>query len=422
MPCTRTPSTNRPATRGFTLVELLIATTLGAVLMVATAMSTGLFAQTVAHLEENSADEVDVALARIASDVRYAWWVDSPTRQSLRVCDALGAITSYLLDGDRLTVRLPSGATGVLAQGVSSLVFEPGNLRRLREGPTSSASGVLFEDARPLTGIDSVDLPNGSQVAVAFTLAESTGRGALADVNESLVVGSAETLRLGIAVAEGVAGKMYFELYESAAHGDARPRPGSAALGTAEIAIAALPRTALDLTRITDRFGNISMCFRGANVSVALSLASLYFLNGATVGSCGTIKSPFAPPATETTLNLAFHNVRLRPGIGYTLVMTMSGLGEISVLAGEAKTAGWDVVQRASAAAAFAPLGMSIPFRLSGDRVLTSTAESQVVASVTTHVTLSSGVKRSGSAAVTSQTVAQDPWMGVVPGEAAPAR
>ena len=70
--------------RGFTLAEMLIASTLGAILLVGTAGSAGLFGQQVQALKQEVDDSKERALSSIAEEVRYAWAAETPSTRVLR--------------------------------------------------------------------------------------------------------------------------------------------------------------------------------------------------------------------------------------------------------------------------------------------------------------------------------------------------
>ena len=94
----RTPSgvvraATRRGLRGFTLPELMLAAALGATLLTAVAAAVGSMTETVAYLEADTTDAYDKALARITRDVRYAWWVDTPSPTQLRVADNANRVT-----------------------------------------------------------------------------------------------------------------------------------------------------------------------------------------------------------------------------------------------------------------------------------------------------------------------------------------
>lgn len=415
-------------TGAFTLVELLIAATLGAMLLIVSAQSAGLFASTVAALEEDSVDDLDRALARISRDARYAWWIDVPTVGQLRVADADGSVWRYELDGTDLVVRNPSGETGVLASGIASISFETAaSMRRFREGSMGSSSGTLTQVAKPSTGLLTEVLGNTGQIGISFMLNENVGEGSVTDVDEQLVYAVPETIGIGVATAAGFTGTLTVTLYESAAWGDARIRRGTTSMGSESIVLSILPVTAPDLDALpvgviggvmgtiicTD---GVESAIRGSEVLTALS-------NGSTLGPCGFRRNDiFAVPVVDSTLNLSLPSVRLYPGVGYTLMVSVDGTGSLSVFTAEAKPAAtWDTVIARTGSSALAPLDMSIPFTLNGTMLTTSTEEAEVTTSVSVTAVPAAGSSRSASVSVYSQVMAPDPWMGVVPGEVPPA-
>lgn len=406
---------------GFTLIEVLLAAGLGALLLIAMAGTTTVFAGAKEILDGSGPDSIDGALARISRDVRYAWWVDVPASDRLVTVDGRGAMTEYRLSGSDLRVMLPTGESGALVSDVASLRFEAATLRRLREGAVRQSSATILDVARARSADKVVELMSGSTFGVGFTLPESAGSGRVAGVTERLVYAEPDTLRMGLASGSGFVGLLTFEIYPSAAVGDARPKLGAAALATQTIELKILPTVALDLTKLDVDGGMVEMCVGGRTRLIALALVPTTLAAGGTLGECGEpFLGAFRPAATETNLALTFSGVKLQPGVGYTLLMSTSGIGAISILNAVARTKDWSVVTRPVGASSFSQSDYDVPLTFSGRLTSTTTDERQVAGEITTTLVTAGGETRSCTAANLGQMLASDPWMGVVPGEAAP--
>ncbi len=408
--------------RGFTLVEMMLAAALGALLMIATAQSAGLFATTVAALESDSADDIDRALARIARDVRYAWWADVPSATRLRLADASGDVSEYRLDGTDLLLELPSGETGVLAADVTDVTFEVINsITRYRDGPTQSVYGTLAQCDVPSPD-KTYAMGHTGMLGLGLTLAEDAGEGSVTGVNERLVYAVPESLELPIASSAGFSGQVVLTLSPSKAHGDARLKPGAAALGSKPLGLAILPLSTIDLTRVTmSLLGGLwktAVCHAGVDTNIPVGDLAEHIAHG-DIPTCGSEESfdVFSVPTINSNLAFTMPNVQLYPGVGYTLQFTVNGLGSISLVAAKSRSKAWDIVKRKEAGDDVDRLDREFPFVLRGTRVITTTTETAVVASVGLSITSAAGETRSGSSSVYNQVMAPDPWTGVVPGE-----
>ncbi|MEC8941815.1 MAG: hypothetical protein VYC95_03730, partial [Verrucomicrobiota bacterium] len=121
-------------------------------------------------------------------------------------------------------------------------------------------------------------------------------------------------------------------------------------------------------------------------------------------------------PSTMTTIDISPLNAALEPGVGYALVLESNGgfVFVTTLLAGNADLA------IASPGGPFATVSSTVPFSLSGECVQTHSVEQDVIVRVTIKMTPSAGSPVTRSASLLSQTLSKDPWLGVVPGEAAP--
>jgi len=372
---------------GFTLPELLIAAILGATLLTAVGSAVGSMTDTVAYLESDSTDAYAKALARITRDVRYAWWVDTPSATQLRVADNANRVTEYFAVGNSLLVRLPSGDEGSVVTGLDSVSFVTDALQRLREASVRTVSGTIYTLPAPPTADGGLKLLPGYQLALGYTVASDAGPGNVSGVDESVL--SFVPTRLDLRIARVTAtGILHVDFYPARAPDDARPRPGAASLGSFDIAVAGLPAS---VTLVPGLHGDIT--------------AAIYAAPAVTI--------PLAVPS--------FAN-QLEPGTSYAVVVTVRA-GTMSVVAGHVSPTGVrnDMQYRTSSAVAWGALNGVVPFTLSGDKCLTATSAYSVASAV--HATLDPtvGAAHTSSAPNYCQTLASDPWLGVVPGETAPA-
>ncbi len=97
------PAAGKASTAGFTLVELLLAATLGALVVGASAFAAGRVAQALdVSMSARTANALP-ALDRIVEDVRRAWWVEVPQPDRLEMHETLGGVTTDRhSDGDRV--------------------------------------------------------------------------------------------------------------------------------------------------------------------------------------------------------------------------------------------------------------------------------------------------------------------------------
>ncbi len=384
--------TLRPA-HGFTLTEVLLAATIGAVLMTALAASVGTFAETVDYLDDESVADADVALARIAADVRYAWRVDVPTRSELEVVDGSGGTTRYYGSSGDLRVTLPTGEDGVLLPSITALTFENEEVERLREGATSTFSGVLHRQLPILAIPSGLELEPGDALALSFQVDSDAGSGRISGVSEQVVGFTPSVIHLLVAAA-GPGATLSLDIMESRAPADARPRPTASSLNSVQ---------ALSGARIP------AATVGGSSVSGAST---------STVSGASSVSSPlFDAPGTPVPINISGVVSELEPGVAYTVVIRAGG-SDSTILAGYPDTLKTSVQKQSGGN--WARQSLIVPMLVSGTYRTTSTTASEEVSMVRTAVTTDDGIQRIGSAAVYSQVLADDPWLGVVVGDTAP--
>jgi hypothetical protein len=426
---TTTSTSTRPVS-GFSLVEVMLAASLGTILLLATMQTTGVFVESVTVLEEADVDDLDRALERIARDVRYAWWVQSPSASELVVANSQGGTLRYELDGTTLKVTHPSGDVGVLAEGVEDLVFTTETMPRYREGENQTLNGVIYEVSG--TGMaTSMYLGDATSMKIAFTLSESVGARDIEGVDEKLLWAVPETLGLYVGYAYHLLyptpfGSLTAKLGEAAGPGDARDKRGGVSTSSKTFASSSLPKAWVDdlkLPIFLDRdIWSSAVCHEGVTTVIPLEDLLDHMSHGDIAGTCGVRSTDlFVTPTAKTTLDFSYSAVKLKPGVAYTLTLAPSGTGTISVLRSQGKTASWDTVRTARSGGTTEQWGQSFPFTLRGQRVVTSTTKTDVISGVTAKlVPQGGGAGRSITASVFTQVLALDPWAGVVPGETAP--
>jgi prepilin-type N-terminal cleavage/methylation domain-containing protein len=363
------------AQAGFTLAELLLASVLGAMLLSSLAVTTFGFAHTLDYMEDEAGvnDDADPALRRITKEIREAWWVEHPEDDRLEIADANGAITAYYVEDGQLWVERPNGDTGVLYGDFLDFTIESSTSQRLREGAPVSADGIFF--AADPAGTPTVLVATAPQaLALAFVAPAVPGDvpGAAA-IEEQVLTVQTSVFDLPIASVD-VTGtpKVTFELYEGWAPGKARP--DGSALETSTLFGSALP---------------------------------------AAVPSGGSYEVPTS--VTPISLSQA-----LEPGVGYTLVIRPLGTNKIILKAMPAAPA-LDVEEVGLlTGTTWTMQPLAVPFDVKGPWSRTSTDTFDVINMVTLTAYPTDRPLQQRSAAVLSQAVTEDPWLGVVPGEVAP--
>ncbi len=367
----------RRAQAGFTLAELLLASVLGAMLLSALAISTLSFAMALDHMEEEAGidDDADPVLRRLTKEIREAFWVQQPTSKKLLLADANGAVTEYFVEDSALWVKRPNGDTGQIYGEFENFTMESQSTQRKREGDPVSADGGFY--AASASGATSTLVASGSSQAIALGFvapavpADVPGQAAAAEQILSVQVSAFD---LPIAF-DDVSGNetVTFELYEGWAPGKARPY--SNALATVTLDGDDLPEAQSD-------------------------------------GSGGWLA-----PTSLTSISLS---KALEAGVGYTLVAKVAGSNKIVMKAVPvASTADKDEVAVLSGSS-WSVQSAVVPFVVKGPWTMSSTEVIDVISMVTLTAYPIDRPLQQRSAAVLSQALSEDPWLGIVPGESAP--
>jgi prepilin-type N-terminal cleavage/methylation domain-containing protein len=362
---------------GFTLAELLLASVLGAMLLTALAVSTFGFTHTLDYMESKAGvtDDADPVLRRITKEIRESWWVEQPEEQKILVADANGDVTEYFIEDAKLWVKRPNGDTGYIYSDFADFTIESSTMPRKREGPLVDADGIFYQSG--VSGTATTLVANGASgesISLAFTApavpSEVPGEAA-ADEEVKSVLASVVDVPLTYVHVTG-SNNVAFQIYESWAPGKARPYGSQIA-------------------------------------SVSVSGSSL----PAAVASGGG----WAVPISNVAVALS---APLEPGTGYSLVITPQG-NNIVVLrkVNVAPSIDHDDVAKLSGSS-WVDQACVVPFDVKGPWSRTSTLNYDVISLVTLTAWPTNSPLQQRSAAVLSQAITEDPWLGVVPGEIAP--
>jgi prepilin-type N-terminal cleavage/methylation domain-containing protein len=365
----------RASQSGFTLAELLLASVLGAMLLSSLAVTTFGFAHTLDYMEDEAGvnDDADPVLRRITKEVREAWWVEHPEADVLEIADANGAMTTYSVQGDGLWVERPNGDTGEIYGDFLDFTIESQTMLRKREGEPVNMDGIFYAasgSGSPVALV--VEAPAAVALAFVAPAVPSDVPGQPADEEQVLSV-EASVFDLAITFKElGGAAKVSFELYEGWAPGKAQPT-GSMLAGVQ---------------------------VNGSSLPMAVPSGGSYQV-----------------PSSESAISLS---EPLQPGVGYTLVVRPMG-SNLVVLKVLPSVPSFDVDEVAMlSGSSWAQQALLVPFDVKGPWTKTSTETFDVVSMVTLTAYPTHKPLQQRSAAVLSQAVTEDPWLGVVPGELAP--
>jgi len=372
------PIQRRSRHAGFTLVETLLAATLGALLLAAAASTAGQFSQAMAKLEADSSDSYENTLARVNRDIRYAWSVDVPSRGRLLVTGSDGLVTAYDVVGNSLLVTRPDGATGSLVTGLDSLSFEADTLQRLRSSrSTTVATTMASRQLIPLAPLSGTAMASSIAYAISFMGGSDAGARMVPGVSDRYTLWQPTSIELP--VARVGSGNLTFSLYRAFGPGRAEPRPGSAAIATWTQSLAGIP------------------------LAVAVAVPPL------------VPRTVYAVPLVSVPINIPVLPTNLEPGVAYTLVITVSA-GATAVFATCAAPTHTDQMVR-TAAGVWQGVAALVPYTLRANGGCTTTLASEVTTQVRTTIETEAGQTYVGSACVYGQVLAEDPWLGVVPGE-----
>jgi len=375
---TDTHVTVRRSQSGFTLAETLLASVLGAMMLSALALTTYGFTHTLDYMEESAGvnNDADPVLRRMTNEIREAWLVEKPAEKTLDVMDGAGNVSEYSVHDGALWVERPNGDMGKIYEEFEDFVMDVQTVERKREGPVLQHDGIFYEVTTSGAASTVVAAGSSQSIALAFVApaVPDDVPGQPAD-DEQLQSVEASVFDLPIAFVNAAGNKKIdFTLYESWAPGKARP--------------------------LSDPLAMVAI--NGTSFPAAVS-------DGA---------GGWVAPSTTSPVALS---KPLTPGVGYTLVIRPEGSSDRVVLkaVAVAPAPSLDEVSKlASGTWSLQPY--QVPFDVKGPWSVSSTSVVDVISMVTLTAYPTNRPLQQRSAAVLSQAVSDDPWLGVVPGEQAP--
>lgn len=375
------PNRSNRSAQGFTLSEVLIAGSLGAILLTALMYATVEFSVGVTHMEVKSGivSEDDAALRQITREIREAWHAEIIDPHNVKLYDEEDNATLYSYADGALSVTRPNGDTGVLVDGLNTMEFEGSYVVRHREGSPADLNAGWWASSLAGTGSNfSYEVPGGSQVGIAFVVpvlaSDLPSPGA---DGEQVLGASSDTFSMPLAFVPGtVPESLVATLYEARGPGAAIPY-GSPVL-TLTIPQASLP--------------------------AAIPAGS-----------------DWEVPGTVVSLSTAGLPSDLVPGRGYVLVLEATGDAQL-VLSAELGSPGEEEIRLNPGGIGWMPMfpQVDLPLIVSGAFAVTSTTSSSQVNRISVTLYPDNRPDLTRSASILSQAYSDDPWHGVVPGQEAP--
>jgi len=408
-------------TAGFSLIEMLIATSIGAGLMVSLAAMAHLFTAQVT--EAGSGDlKMEQAVATLSQQVRTAWAVAGPAADQLQLHDPFGNVTEYFVEDDALKVLRPSGAEGTLLSGVQSVNFALRTTSRLRESTPQTAVQTFWSSPANAGAPSMLTLTNGQSIAVGFTMPVAAGSSFnhVDGIAEQVKTTTPTRLLLPVAWLDASnksfchlhasqphspnhasgQGTLTIDLYEARVPGDGRPL--GTRLGTTTVTTGTLPTSSYQWW---DTKTNTA-------ASPPAGVAWGWWSGHPEV----VLKVNTSP--SQAAISISGLNATLLPGRAYTLVLTLNGWDEISVQTrplSSSKLSG--VALKTSSGGSWSPQAKTVTCSLEGNQTITQTSAAAVVTGVTMSVQMQDGRTATGAANVAGQLAVDDPWLGALPGE-----
>jgi len=343
----------------------------------ALAVTTFGFTHTLDYLEDEAGlgDDADPVLRRVTKEIREAWWVEQPTSTKLEVADTNGDVTEYFVEDNSFWVKRPNGDTGILYTDFQDFTIDSATVERKREGPVVNNDSIFYEASATGTAGNLIASGGSDEaIALAFTAPAVPGEvpgQAVADEEIQAVDASVFDVPLTYVHMSG-SNNVSFTLYESWAPGKAKP-------------------------------------YGSALASVTVSGSSL----PPAVPSGGG----YEVPSATTAISLS---EPLEPGTGYTLVIKPMGTNKV-VLRKYNVSPSVDIDNVAKlSGGGWSDQSVTVPFDVKGPWSMTSTVTTNVVSLVTLTAYPTNRPLQQRSAAILSQALTSDPWLGVVPGEIAP--
>ena len=368
---------------GFTLVETLVSGVLGAMLLMAVAMASFEFALGVNHLETKAGinSDEDTAMRQLTRDIREAWYAQQVSSSHIQLANPNDEFIEYYYDDSTLKLRRPNGDVGTVAWDVTSATFDPSWITRYRDGLESTQFGAWYD--RDKHGFDTnLTIESGDALSLAFVVPyheEDLPSGS--GLDEHLSRAELDVLSLPIAFIPGTNPEsLFIELYATRGPGSADP--------------------------VGDPLGSLTI--PGTSLPQA-------------IWDSGSSNWEEVDDDSFPLLDLSSMAGELVPGDSYTLRLAPTNDAELLVLVYPgAKDSDDDDVSYQASGGSYVNLPLDVPMKLSGDYDLSSTLEYEVISGFTVTLDLEGRPSQTRSAGLLSQTLSDDPWFGVVPGDTPP--
>ena len=362
---------------GFTLAEVLLASVLGAMLLTALTLSTYGFTQVLSYHEKNAGvtQELDPVLRVVTRDIREAQWAELVDSERIRLADHEGQYTDYFFNDGGLWITRPNGDTGELYHGLDALTFSADYVTRKRESDPIDWDGTLYSASTPGSGSIAFETPVGAKLSLSFVAPTlDTDVVGASDTGEQFTWMDADVLRVPLAWIPGSGGQsLTVKIYESWAPGSAKPL--GSALGTLTVPGILLPQADWDVDHWNKPDGLVS-------------------------------------------IGLWTADIELDPGACYTAVLEASGDARMLFKAYPIMpTIDTDYVAMATSGSNYVTQPLAIKREITGDAVITNTVSTSTVGLVGIFMVPTGQASQTRSAALLSQAVSDDPWLGVLPGE-----
>jgi hypothetical protein len=315
-------------------------------------------------------------LRRITKEIREAWYVEMPASKTLDIFDDNGLKTEYWVkSGTELWVKRPNGDEGKIYSPFNDFTMDATFVERKRDGAPAHHDGVIFQARAAGTALSLVATGSSDGLALAFTAPQLPSDVPGQAVSEEEITDLAmSAISLPIAWVDGSGQKKVdIALYEGWAPGKARP--------------------------YSDPLASVS-------------------LNGSAFPAGVFSAGNWQPPSSSTSVSLS---ATLKPGVGYTLIIKPQGSTNKVVMTVIPVVPSVDIDEVAKlSGSTWIAQPYVVPFSVSGPWTATSTETVQVINMVTLTAYPTNRPLQQRSAAVLSQCLTDDPWLGVVPGEVAP--
>jgi len=368
--------------RGFSLPEILATGVIGALLLTALAYATTEFAVGVGHMEKKAGidDGEDMVLRLLTRDIREAWWAEVPDTHTIELADPEGNITRYYLEDGSLKVLKPNGDMGDLLSDLTTFDVEALTVDRYREGEPSTYTGDWYTRAMPAGLSFALEVPEHGKLSLGFQapVKDSELPGGGVPTPEELILIHAQQISLKLAwIQDDSDDDLLVQLFESSGPGSGLPQG--------------------------DAIGSIS-------------------IDGSALPDAVAVGGSWAEPTATVTLNISGIAPYIEEGVGYAVVLNPEGSSRI-VLSAKAEMPSVDrddIMLKDNWGEDYVSLPLAVPFTLSGQYMLTGTIVTPVVSTISMTLIPESGQIQTRSATLLGQSVSDDPWAGVVPGELAP--